>query len=145
MAVNTNPGFIKKGLLKWSPLLTTANTTKDGSTLTVASHLLFVTPAEGALLERVRMKARGTNVATLLRLFVTSSTSGDPSTAANNAMLEEWPLPATTLSETVNTLTVDVPVGILLPANYRVFACLATTVAAGWQATAIAGDYDAGA
>lgn len=141
MAINTNPFFVRRGLIQIGPVLTTANTTKDGSTLTVAAHLLFTAPsAEGALLESIRLKARGTNIATLLRLFVTSSTSGDPSVAANNAMLEEWQLPATTISETAVMQTVDVPIGKIIPAGFRVFGCVATTVAAGWQSLAFGGD-----
>lgn len=141
MAHNTNPFFIRRGLIQFSPVLTTANTTKDGSTLTVASHLIFAAPAaEGAFLESIRLKALGTNIATLLRLFLTSSTSGDPSTAANNGPLEEWVLPATTTSETAIMQTVDVPINKIIPAGYRVFGCVATTVAAGWKATAFGGD-----
>lgn len=143
MAANTSPLFIRRGLIQFSPVLTTGVTTKDGSTLTVAAHLLFVAPAaEGAYLDILHFQALGTNIATLLRLFITSSTSGDPSVAANNGPLGEWQFPATTISETAIMQPVDVPVMRFIPASYRVFGTLATTVAAGWKCTAFGGDLD---
>ena len=142
MVANTAPIFPDTPYLSPTPkVFTTASTTKDGTALTVAANLIAVAGADGMFLQRIRCKALGTNIASLLRVFYTSDTTGDPATAANNGMLEEWNLPATTLSETAVTQTVDVPINIGIPAGYRVFACVATTVAAGWEVYAIAGDF----
>ncbi len=141
MPVNTDPPFIKSPILGPSRVLTTGNTTKDGTTLTVAGHLVFTAPADGGYLEILRCKALGTNVASLMRIFYVSQGTGDPTVAADNSLFEEWNMPATTISETAVTQTVDIPIYKGIPAGGRVFAVLATTVAAGWEVTSVGGSF----
>ena len=94
------------------------------------------------------MRSLGTNVATVLRLFVTNT--GANSTAANNSLVHETTIAATTLSE-VAALTdydlfdtsgqVKVPPIPFLPAGYKINATIGTTIAAGIQVTVWGGDY----
>ena len=42
--------------------------------------------------------------------------------------------------DTAQTLVVF-PIGLVLLNGYKINVCLATTVAAGWQVTAVGGDY----
>jgi hypothetical protein len=85
MAANTVPIYSKAGQIEWAPAeLKTANTAMDG-TGTVA--IIFTAGADGGRVERVRCKANGTNVATVLRLFINNG--GDTTTAANNNLYAE--------------------------------------------------------
>ena len=144
MAANTVPIYSKAGQIGFgSALLQTANTAKDGTGTTA---LLFTAGADGARIERVRAKAIGTNVATVLRLFLNNG--GDPATAANNNLYAEKTIAATTLSEVAELAlnefpnTTD-PTGfpLVLPAGYRLYATIGTTVAAGLRVTAIGSTY----
>jgi hypothetical protein len=141
MAVNTTPIFSKVGDIQWIAL-TTAQTNMDGTNAT----LLFTADAtNGGRVERIQAKALGTNVASVLRIFINNgSTSG---TAANNTLVAEITLPATTASAVASNLPQvfpnanDVVFPIVLPPGYRLYAALGTTVAAGWQVTALGGKY----
>ena len=53
----------------------------------------------------------------------------------------ELSLPATTLTGTSATTEIDYPMNIALPPGYRVLACLANTVSAGWSLIGIGGKY----
>ena len=59
----------------------------------------------------------------------------------SNSFYGEVSLPATTASAAAATVEIDYPMNIALPAGYRLIIGLGTTVAAGWQATAIGGAY----
>ena len=144
MAANTIPIYSLAGQINWdTTLLKTANTAKDG-TGTVAT--LFTAGANGGRVERIRARAVGTNVATVLRIFINNGL--DPTTAANNTFYAEATLAATTLSEvatlTLNELpnTVDTTAfPIILPAGYKITATIGTTVAAGYYLNAIGSTY----
>src|SRR4051812_17212374 len=94
MAVNITPIYSKVGDIQWATILT-ANTAKDGTGTVVT---IFVADAtNGGRVERVRARALGTNVATVLRIFINNGSTN--ATAANNTLWAEATLPATTLSE----------------------------------------------
>lgn len=60
---------------------------------------------------------------------------------SNNTFYGEVSLPATTLSSTAATIDIDYPMNFALPPSYEIYVGLGTTVAAGWQVSAIAGNY----
>lgn len=144
MTPNTIPIYSKAGQIEWSPtVLQTANTAKDG-TGTVAT--LFTAGADGARVERIRARAIGTNVATVLRIFINNGS--DPSVAANNILYAEMTLAATTLSEAATLTLQELPntvdttaFPIVLPAGYKILATIGTTVAAGYVLSAIGSSY----
>lgn len=140
MAANTTPIYSKVGDIQWGTLLATANTAKDG-TGTVAT-IFTADPTNGGRVERIKVRAAGTNVATVLRIFINNGSTN--ATPANNSLFAEITCPATTLSEVAALL--DPSVGItdfplVLPPGYKLNCTIGTTVAAGVSITAIAGKY----
>lgn len=144
MAANTIPIYTKLGQIGFSSItLTTGNTAKDGTGTTA---LLFTAGADGARVERIRARALGTNVATVLRIFINNGS--DPAVAANNVLYAEKTIAATTLSEAAELALNELPTTtdptafpLVLPPNYRLYCCIGTTVAAGLKVTAIGGTY----
>jgi hypothetical protein len=139
MAINTQPIFTKKGDVQWAAgPLTAANTAKDG-TGTVSS--IFTAGADGAFVQKLVARSLGTNVATVLRVFINNG--GANATAANNALVAEMTLPATTISEVAAQAPYEIPFNAALPAGFRLNCTIGTAVAAGYQITAFAGSYTA--
>ena len=144
MAANTIPIYSKAGQIGWANALKTANTAKDG-TGTVAT--IFTAGVDGARVERIRVRALGTNVATVLRIFINNG--GATSTPANNVLYAEITLAATTVSETAALLTTNefpsaadtTAFPIVLPAGYKLTATVGTTIAAGVDISAIGSTY----
>lgn len=138
MAANTSPIFTGTPDIQWaSPALTAANTAKDG-TGTVAT--VFTADAgNGGYLQKVVARSTGTNVATVLRVFINNG--GATTTAANNVLYTENTLPATTLSETAAQPAYEVALNVALPAGYRIICTIGTAVAAGYALSAVGGKY----
>ncbi len=141
MPANTNPIFSAKGAIQWNPaILTAANTAKDG-TGTVAT--VFTGNAAGNsagnFVQKLVARALGTNVATVLRVFINNGAVN--TTAANNSLIAEFTLPATTLSEVAAQPDFTVPLNFVVPAGYKLNCTLGTAVAAGYALTAIGGEY----
>jgi hypothetical protein len=65
----------------------------------------------------------------------------DDPTVGNQFLYDEVSLPATTLSATIATTTIDYPMNLPLPPGYEVYVGLGTAVAAGWSAVGIGGSY----
>lgn len=94
----------------------------------------------GGYIQRLRLKAAGTNVASAIRFFINNGSSN--TTATNNSFWGELPLPSTSASTTAMTgPDIDYVLGFALPAGFRIYAGLATAVAAGWFVTPVAGKY----
>jgi hypothetical protein len=139
MAINTQPIFSKQGAIQWaSPALNVANTAKDG-TGTVAS--VFTAGVDGAFVQKLVARSIGTNVATVLRVFINNG--GVNTTAANNALVAELSLPASTLSEIAAQLPYELPLNLALPAGYKINCTLGTAVTAGYQLSVFGGTYTA--
>lgn len=137
MAANNNPIFSKSGAIQWAAAaLAAANTAKDG-TGTVTT--VFTAGVEGNFLHKLIARPRGTNVATVLRVFVNNGLTN--ATAANNTLISELTLPATTLSEVAAQPAFELPINFILPTGHVVFCTLGTAVAAGFSITMIAGEY----
>jgi hypothetical protein len=143
MPANTAPIFPVTSVISFGTTpLTTANTAKDGTgtVVTVATG-----GANGTRIDAIKIRALGTNVATVMRFFINNG--GVNTTATNNTLFYEVTCPATTLSE-VASLTdlalvfdgVSLP-QLVLPANYKINVTIGTTVAAGLQVTAFGGNY----
>jgi hypothetical protein len=138
MPANNDPIYSKAGAIGQNTGITAAQNTYDG---TGANDTLVFTAdaANGGFVQRLRFKAKGTNVATVARIYINNgSTNG---TAANNSFYGEISLPATTASATAATPDVDYAMNIALPLGYRIYVGLGTAVAAGWTVTTIAGAY----
>lgn len=145
MAANTNPIFPLTPNVSWGNVLT-ANTAKDGTGTVVT---VFTAGVNGSKIDQIKVRALGTNVATVMRFFVNNGQAN--TTAANNSLIHETTIAATTLSEVAaltdnditvakNTGEVAVPIPYL-PAGYKINVTIGTTVAAGLQVTVHGGDY----
>lgn len=146
MPANTNPITPATQKVQWTNNITAANTAKDG---TGTVNLLYTAGANGSRIDQIKVRAKGTNVATSMRFFVNNGT--DPTVAANNTLVHEVTIAATTLNEaaaladndvtiTKNTTETVCPIPYL-PPNYRIYVTIGTAVSAGLQATAWGGDY----
>lgn len=119
----------------------TANTGYDG-TGTVGTNLglAFTAAATGSYFDCLIAKALGTNVLSVLRVWVNNGSSNG--TPANNWLVWETQLPATTAIQTAPlTPLIWVPPFHLLKPNYRIYAAVGTTVAAGWSVFVAGGKY----
>lgn len=146
MPANTTPIFPITANVSWGTVLTTANTAKDGTGTVV---VLFTAGSFGSRIDQIKVRAIGSNIATVLRLFVNNGL--DPTTAGNNALAHEVSIPATTLSETSALADNDIVIAKnsgevacpipYLPAGYKITATIGTTIAAGIRLLVFGGDY----
>ena len=135
MPANVEPIFPLTPVVSWGKV-TTANTAKDGTGTVVP---VFTAGVNGARLDYLKVRALGTNVATVLRVFVNNG--ADKTVDTNNSLIYEQTIAATTLSETAQLLDNLVTLDLSLPAGYVVNVTIGTTVAAGLQVTGVGGNY----
>lgn len=127
MAANTapispiapNPGFN-------AAALTSANTALDG-TGTVQNFL--TAGANGARVNRVRVVHRGSNVATVLRIFMNNGSTN--ATPGNNILIAEETIVLNTLSQVTKSVFYDILINEVLKPGYVLFYTIGTAVAAG--------------
>ncbi len=135
--LNTKPTYSAFPDIQWSSTFTAANTAKDG---TGTVNTVYTAPSQGGRVDRLKVRAKGTNVATVLRIFINNGQ--DPTNAANNSLVSEVTIAATTLSEVSALADNDIPMNLPMPAGYKINVTIGTAVAAGLQATAYAGKYN---
>ena len=133
---NQVPIFTKTPHIAWSAAISTANTAYDG-TGTVST--VFTAGAQGSYVREIRFKPLGTNIQTVVRVFVNNGSTN--ATATNNVFYEDMTLPASGATNTAASQTMVMPLMLALPAGYVINITLGTTVAAGYIATCIGGDY----
>lgn len=136
MVANTTPIFSRVPDVQFTPIITAANTAKDG---TGTVNIAFTAGADGSFLQQLIARPTGTNTASVMRVFLNNG--GATTTATNNTLIGEIGLPAITLSEVAEVSGVGMTFNYAIPAGYRIVVTLGTAVAAGWQATVFAGDY----
>ena len=136
MAGNTSPLYSLLPVVSWGTL-TTANTAKDGTGTVVT---VFTAHAvEGGRIEKIRIRAAGTNVATVLRVFLNNGSTN--ATAANNTLYTEVTVAATTLSEVAALAETEISMQLPLDPGFKVNITIGTTVAAGLAVTGVGGRY----
>lgn len=135
MAANTNPIYSKEPNVSWG-VIDTANTAKDGTGTVVT---VFTAGTEGSRVERLKVRAKGTNVATVLRVWINNGSTN--ATAGNNTLFTEATIAATTLSETAALVDNEIILNLALPAGYKINITIGTSVAAGLHVTAVGGNY----
>lgn len=135
MAANTTPIFPLTPKASWATI-TAANTAKDG---TGTVNTVVTAGANSAYVEDIRAKPLGTNVASVLRIFLNNGSTN--TVAANNTLWYEISLPVSTLTEVASMNDVVIPINRAIPAGYKLNAVIGTAVAAGWAVTGASGDY----
>jgi len=136
MAVTALPIFAQTPIFPVGATVTTANTAKDGTGTVV---LIYTAGVNGSRIDNIKVRSTGTAVATVLRVFVNNGATN--ATATNNSLFTEATIAATTLSEVAALTDNLIPMNISLPATYRVYVTIGTTVAAALQVSAQGGDY----
>lgn len=144
MAGNTAPISSKVGDIQWATaaVVKTADTGTDGTGANVV--LVFTADVtNGGRVERVRCFHLGTNVATIVRLFLNNGAT--VATAANNTYIADATCAANTISQVAGQVVAadfsGAPFPMALPPGYRIYVSVGTTIAAGLAVTAIGGKY----
>lgn len=128
----------------------TNNSTGNQQAITLAANdytgisanyqLIHTAGADGSILEGIKFTPAGTNVVTVMRIFINNGST--PATATNNTFVGEQTLQATAASAVAALPSPEFyfPRGRLsLPSGWRVYVGLATAVSAGWVSHPIAG------
>ena len=98
MAANTAPIYSRTPDVQWgATALATANTAKDGTGTVLTAFTADAT--EGGRIEKLKVRAIGSNTATVLRVFINNGSTN--ATPANNVLYVEQTIASTTLSEVV--------------------------------------------
>lgn len=144
MTVTPTPAFVQTPNIGWAVVSTpdTETTSKmhDGTAaLTTYLQTVFTAGTNGSYLESVKAVSLGTNVASVLRLWINNGSTN--ATATNNALYKEVALPATTIDEDAALAEVEILLGINLPPGYKILAGVGTAVATGWKVTVLGADY----
>lgn len=106
------------------------------------NSLVHTAGADGSRVERLKFSPSGTNVQTVIRIYVNNGSTN--ATATNNTFIGEITLPATTASANAALVSPEylMPNGsIVLPSGWKIYVGLGTAVAAGWVVTVISGQY----
>src|SRR4051812_44115732 len=115
MPANTQPIFTRAPDVQWgATALATANTAKDGTGTVLTAFTADAT--NGGLVRAIRCKPAGTNIQTVLRVFVNNGSTN--ATPANNIYFADFTLPAITLSESAAQPDIEIPLNLALPAGY---------------------------
>lgn len=136
MAANTIPVFPITPIVGIGALISVANTALNG-TGTVTT--LLTAGANGARIDYIRVKSTGTNVATVVRIFLNNGS--DPTVATNNSLIAEQAVAAYTLSQTAASTDYVISLNINIPAGYVLTATIGTAVAAALCLTTFAANY----
>jgi hypothetical protein len=137
MPANTAPIFSRRSRIDWVNNITAANTARDG---TGTVDTVFTADAvEGSFVNKLIVRPRGTNVARVMRVFVNNGLTN--ATAANNVLVSEIGLVATTATEVAAVTGIELPLNLALPAGFRLQVTLGTAVAAGFGVAVAGGDY----
>ncbi len=146
MAANTAPIFTLTPDIQWGsvddnssatagPILS-ANTAMDGTGYVTT---VFTAGANGSYVSQLIARPVGTNIATVLRVFINNGSTN--ATQANNCLLTEVTLAASTASLVAALLGISVPLNFALPSGYKINCTLGTAVAAGYRVMVQGGDY----
>ena len=144
MAANFNPIFTVSPEVSddlttgfCAPILLAAN---DYTGQSANYALVHTAGTNGSYVKKLRVKALGTNIAGVLRIFINNGLTN--ATQANNVFYGELSLPITTATTTAATVDLEYPMDIQLNPGFRIYVGLgAAAVTAGWICTAVAGQY----
>jgi hypothetical protein len=138
MPANTEPIYTRIGDVQWSgAAVATANTVFDG---TGTVQTCFVADAtNGGYVDRLVIQSGGTNAATRFTVWVNNGSTN--ATAANNQLIAQISLAATTTTNTAGLPAYEIPIRMALPAGYKLNWAIATAGTGGWHVTAVGGKY----
>lgn len=143
IGASTSPAFASTPPSNFTPgALTAANTALDGTGTTLLIATAPAVSGGGAFVERIRCMHKGTNVQTVVRVFLNNGST--PATAGNNTLIAERTMPANTVSQTTESVPQDIIINQVLKGHAstpeRIYVSIGTAVSAGVQFTPIGGD-----
>lgn len=139
MAANTSPIFPLTPVATWSNIpAPSANTTTDLTTGT-SYNSNFTAGVNGARLDFLRVRPLGTNVQTVLRVWLNNGSA--TTTASNNTLFYERTLGSSTVSQTTELADIMVPLNVTVPSGYKLYYTFGTAAAAGYDITVVGGQY----
>jgi hypothetical protein len=152
MPANTNPIYAltpNVGTVKITQSSTLVRS--DGSAVNAIGtdqFLAFTSGTNGSFIQRVRFNvvasaAAVNSIATTLRVFLSTVSSGIP-TAANTDLLAEISVPIISAANSTNSTNYyEIPLNIAIPTGHHILVSqhLAQTANQSWQATVFGGDY----
>jgi hypothetical protein len=143
MSANNNPIYTKKGNLTANDGTTMVSgmvTATGDYTGVSANHVLAHTAgADGSYIKKIKFVATGSNTASVARIYLNNGSSN--TTATNNMLIGQLSLPGTTAINTAATAEPEYNLEMMIPATFRIYIGLGTTVAASWIPTCVGGDY----
>ena len=141
MTVNNKPIFTNTPQISWTNAVTAANTTVDLTSGTIYGPIFTAAATDGGYVQKIRFRSLGTNIATVARVWLNNGSV--TTTAANNTLIDEISLPATTVSQTSALSNYEIPLNFALPGGYRIYVTLGTAIAAGYGVAVFGGSYTA--
>lgn len=130
MAINKNPIFVGEGKIGFGNLLG-ANSAVDGTGTFV--EVFSADTTYGSFVEKIVITPKGTNVATVARIFLDNLTT--------KILAKEATCLATTISQVAALNPIEIQLNIILPPSFKLQMTLGTAVAAGFSVTVFGGDY----
>lgn len=145
MAGNTSPIFSRVGSISWAQV-TGTDGSQDGTDADV--QLVYTADStNGSFVHKITLQPRSASgsvsfPAGAARVYMNNgSTNG---TAANNSLIKEISIPASTVNvaATAASVAYEIPLNIQLPPSYRLYVGYSSSVANGvLQVTAFGGNY----
>lgn len=154
MAANNAPVFPLTPVVVVGQLLSTAATSANfylgTDAVGTSTVLLYTAGVNGGRVDFIRVKYGGTTAgapsgttnACVMHVFINNGSTNV--TAANNSFITDFLVPSVVMSNTVLNGEITVPIGISLPAGYRIYVNSQAANGASngaWAVTAIEGDY----
>lgn len=139
MPANTAPIFPLTPATTWANVTAPAANTTTDLTSGTSYNSNFTAGANGARIDYLRLRSLGTNVATVLRVWLNNGSA--TTTAANNALFYERTLSSTTVSQTAEQPDIMVPMNVSIPSGYKLYYTFGTACAAGYHITVVGGQY----
>jgi hypothetical protein len=136
MAANTAPIYTLLPDIQWGNAAA-ANTAKDGTGTVITAFTADAT--NGGYVEKIVFRPLAAVVATVVRVFINNGSTN--ATPANNTLVAEATLAATTNSEVAAIAGIEIPLRYGLPPGYRINFTLGTYSTGSVQGTVIGGKY----
>lgn len=140
MAVNTSPIFSKAGQINWNTTaITTAVTSYSNNT---GATLVYTASADGSYVQKIKFKHLGANTATVARVWINNGGALGDLTGGNNILFDEITIPTNSAASQIAALNgYELPLNFALPANYKIYVTIGTTIASGLAISVIGGTY----
>ena len=144
MAASTSPIFTLTPVISWQSI-GGVDGSQDGTDADV--ELVFTGSTDGSFIQRIIFQPISTSGSTTTsaaagRIYLNNGST--PGTAANNTLIKEITLAATSVNVAATTAAFgyEVPLNFQIPNTYRIYVGITAMAAnTAWQVTAIGGNY----